>query len=289
MGLSTRPYSCILRLMIDLHTHSDASDGELSPTALVEMAAREGLTALALTDHDTITPLEEAAAAAHANNIRFIPGVEIEVAFKPGEFHLLGLDLQHWNDELAIFLEDIRRRRVIRNTEIVKLMNEAGFSVTLGELENRAGGDVMGRMHIAQWLVEEKHARNVPDAFEKFLAPGRPFYTPKTLPTLEEALGVICRSGGKSVIAHPLSLWISWGRMATFVPQWQEMGLNGIEAYHSGASLREASRFEELAHRNGMFVTGGSDFHGTGRPDRRLGYGAGGKRLKESMLDVFGL
>ena len=287
MGLSTRPYSCILRLMIDLHTHSDASDGELSPTALIEMAAREGVTALALTDHDTIAPLKEAFAAAQNNHIRFIPGVEIEVAFNPGEFHLLGLNIQDWNGELASFLETIRDRRVERNRKIVSRMNAAGYSTTLNELEARAGGDVMGRMHIAQWLVEKKHAKNVPDAFKKFLAPSQPFYAPKILPDLEQALSVISRSGGKPVIAHPLSLWISWGRMAGLIPEWKELGLQGIEAYHSGASLREAARFQELADRNGMFVTGGSDFHGTGRPDRCLGYGAGGKKLKESMLDVF--
>ena len=274
--------------MIDLHTHSDASDGELSPSDLVSFAAESGLAVMALTDHDTMSGLEEAERRAGEVGIRFIPGVETEVDFSPGEFHLLGLGMKRYPDgPLEEFLEEIRRRRVARNEEMISLMNTAGLPLAMETLAALAGGEVIGRMHFARWLIDEGWAANVPDAFERWLGPGRPFYVPKNPPTLEESLTAIKAAGGKSVVAHPLSLWISWGRLAKYLPEWREMGLDGLEALHSGASKREAERLRTLSETTGMFVTGGSDFHGTGRPDRKLGYGAGGAALDEGLLAPF--
>ena len=272
--------------MIDLHSHSDASDGDLAPAALIDMAADIGLTALALTDHDTTAGLSEAADEAQKQGIRFISGVETEVDFRPGEFHVLGLNLKVWESgSLADFLEEIRRRRVERNEEMLSLMNTAGLEISFRKLEDIARGEVVGRLHIARWLIDNGHGRNVPDVFERLIGPGCPYYVPKRRPALEEALEAIHESGGKAVLAHPLSLWISWGRLTTYLPEWKEMGLDGVESHHSGASKREAFRLAELARENGLFITGGSDFHGTGRPDRKLGRGPAGEKLDESMLE----
>ena len=274
--------------MIDLHTHSDASDGELSPTALVDLAFTSGITALALTDHDTMTGLEEAGKRARELGMHFIPGVETEVEFEPGEFHLIGLDMDIYpTGPLDDFLKEIRRRRNSRNDEMVSLMKADDLSITLEELDQLAGGEVTGRMHFAKWLIDHELAKNVPDCFEKWLGPGCPYYVPKHRPKLEDAVEAIHAAGAKAIIAHPLSLWISWGRMKNYVPEWKKIGLDGIEARHSGASRREAVRFEELAIENGMFITGGSDFHGIGRPDRRLGYGAGGVAIDDDLLHPF--
>jgi predicted metal-dependent phosphoesterase TrpH len=274
--------------MIDLHTHSDASDGEFSPSDLVKLAAEAGITALALTDHDTMTGLKEAGKKAGEEGIRFIPGVETEVRFEPGEFHLLGLDInQQPEGPLDTFLREIRRRRNERNREMISLMNKNGLDVSMEELNTLAGGEITGRMHFARWLINRGKAKNIPDCFERWLGPGCPFYVPKHRPELEEAIRAIHASGGKAVIAHPMSLWISWGRLEKYMQEWKETGLDGIEARHSGASRREAARLEDLAERNGMFITGGSDFHGSGRPDRRLGYGPGGIPLEDDLLDPF--
>ncbi len=273
--------------MIDLHTHSNASDGEFSPSALVNLALETGISAMALTDHDTMSGLMEARQAAAAGGMTFIPGVETEVDFEPGEFHLLGLNMRNYPDgPLEDFLEEIRRRRVGRNEEMIALMNAGGLEITLEELDGIAGGEVTGRMHFARWLIDRGEARNVPDCFERWLGPGCPYYVPKHRPALEDAVRAIHASGGKAVIAHPMSLWISWGRLGNYMPEWKEIGLDGIEARHSGASRREAVRLEELAEKNGMFITGGSDFHGSGRPDRRLGYGPGGKALEDDLLQA---
>jgi predicted metal-dependent phosphoesterase TrpH len=274
--------------MVDLHTHSNASDGELSPADLLELASESGVTALALTDHDTMSGLMEAEEKSRALGIRFIPGVETEVDFEPGEFHILGLGLNVYpKGPLDSFLENIRRRRVDRNEEMVSKMKADGLPVTIEELDLLAGGDVIGRMHFARWLIRHGKAKNVTDCFERWLGPGRPYNVPKNRPGLEEVLQAIHAAGGRAVIAHPLSLWISWGRMALYLKKWKEMGLDGVEARHSGASSREAARFEDLAVQNGMFITGGSDFHGPGRPDRRLGYGADGNRVPADLLKPF--
>lgn len=270
---------------MDLHTHSVASDGESTPRELIGLAQRAGITALALTDHDTLAGLPEAISASKNAGIRLIPGVETEVEFQPGEFHLLGLGMHRWEEgPLEDFLGEIRRRRVTRNQEMIGLMRKDRRDINLNVLDAISGGSVTGRMHFAQWLISQGSAKNVPDAFKRWLSPGRPYYVPKNRPKLQEALDAIHESGGLAVIAHPLSLWISWGRLKQYLPEWKEMGLDGVEARHSGASAREAVRFEELADQHGMFITGGSDYHGAGRPDRTLGHGSAGKPLEETLL-----
>ncbi len=274
--------------MVDLHSHSDASDGDLTPAALVDFAAETGLTALALTDHDTTAGLAEASKRAGEVGIRFINGVETEVDFRPGEFHLLGLGLKNpETGKLPEFLEEIRQRRVNRNLTMIGLMQEAGLDISMDILGEIAGGEVIGRLHVAKWLIRNEHGKNVPDVFERLIGPGCPFYVPKHRPALEEALEAIHDAGGKAVLAHPLSLWLSWGKLTRYLEEWKDMGLDGVEALHSGASKREASRLTELAAANGMIVTGGSDFHGTGRPDRKLGRGAAGMKLDDSLLEPF--
>jgi len=274
--------------MIDLHTHSNESDGELSPTALLELAKSSGVTALALTDHDTLAGLAEAEKAAKHLNIRFVPGVEIEVDFEPGNLHILGLDIKQYpRGPLGSFLEEIREWRNTRNEKMVRLMNADGLNVTLDELNELAGGEVLGRMHFASWLIAREKAKNVPDCFEKWLGTDCPYNVREQRPKLERTAEVIHQAGGKVIIAHPLSLWVSWSCFEEHAPLWKETGIDGIEALHSGASKKAAIKLTELARKNNMLITGGSDFHGSCRPDRRLGYGAAGISLSEELLLPF--
>jgi len=275
-------------VMIDLHTHSSASDGEVGPAELIDLAASQGLLALALTDHDTLSGLEEARKRAEQTGIRLIPGVETEVRFQPGEFHLLGLGLKNYADgALADFLREIRRRRDERNAEMLHLMRADGLPISAEELNKLAEGEVLGRMHFARWLIDHHHAANVPVAFERWLGPGRPYHVPKNRPEIDEAVDAIHAAGGKAILAHPLSLWISWGRLDTYLPEWKERGLDGVESRHSGASRREAARLDDLATRHGLLISGGSDYHGAGRPDRRLGYGAAGVPVDDDLQTPF--
>ncbi|QEN07303.1 PHP domain-containing protein [Oceanispirochaeta crateris] len=274
--------------MIDLHTHSTASDGTCSPIELLKQASEVGLKALALTDHDTLDGLEEAQGAADLLGIQFIPGIELEIEHYPGEFHLLGLSLTNWKDSsLSLFLKEVRDHRNDRNSKMLELFEEDGIHISEEELKSAAGGRIIARPHFAKILVERKIAKNVKQAFDRYLGVEKKFYLPKKVMTLEQGLQLIHEAGGYAVIAHPLSLYLSWGKLPLRLTQWKEMGLDGLEAWHSGAKEHQAQRFEKLALENDLFVTGGSDYHGANRKDRTLGKGGGNKPIPDEFLEAF--
>ena len=272
--------------MIDLHTHSTASDGTYDPASLVDLAADRGLSALALTDHDSLRGLPEARAEALRRGIRFIPGVEIEVAFSPGEFHLLGLDLRDTDGALREAVDRLALSRDQRNESIFGLMRSAGIEGEYDELRDAAAGGMVGRPHIADYLVARSVVRKRQEAFDKYLAKGRPFYVAKECLELKDALSVIREAGGLAVVAHPLSLFVSWTRLASLFLEWKELGLTAIEAWHPTARPGHCLRLEKMALDLGFRVTAGSDFHGANRPDRRLGYTAGDKPIADSYLEA---
>jgi predicted metal-dependent phosphoesterase TrpH len=272
--------------MIDLHTHSTASDGSFSPSALIAEAVKRGLSAIALTDHDTIGGLNEAAKAAKENGIRFIPGIELEIAWgQNGEFHLLALGLGELKSEFVTALEELARRRLDRNLEIIDRMNEAGIDVSYDDISNRADGhSSIGRPHFAAFLAKKKLVKNSSQAFSRYLGKGKPFYIPKTGLEFELALKIIHGSGGLAVLAHPMSLYVAWGKLPDLIESYKEKGLDGIEAWHPSANVSSCKRLEELGRKLGLYITAGSDFHGEVRRDRKLGFTAGGRKIDDSFL-----
>ncbi|MCL2070257.1 MAG: PHP domain-containing protein [Treponema sp.] len=297
--------------MIDLHTHSSASDGSFSPSGLVAEAEKRGISVLALTDHDSIEGLEEAAKAAMERGIGFIPGIEVEIAWNrenpanaaaknaekkspTGEFHLLGLGISRSNPEIIRAIEELARRREARNLEIVDKMNKAGIAISYPELKALVTGQEagqaparrhsFGRLHFADFLVKKKLVKNHEQAFARYLGRGQPFFFPKEGLEFEQAVELIKNSGGISVLAHPMSLYLAWGQLPSFVKNLKERGLDGIEAWHPNAKLSACRRLEELAKNLGLYISAGSDFHGEARPDRKLGITAGGKKIDESLL-----
>jgi 3',5'-nucleoside bisphosphate phosphatase len=275
--------------VIDLHSHSTASDGSYSPSALVGLALERGLSALALTDHDSVAGLPEAEAAAAGSSLRVIRGVEIEIAFGPGEFHLLGLRLERLGGELEEVLARLFKSRDERNERILGKMRDAGFAATSEELRAIAGEGTAGRPHLAALLVERKAVRTRQEAFDKYLAKGRPFYESKDCLELGEAMRVVREAGGLAIVAHPLSLFVSWGRLASLMDEWKELGIDGIEAFHPTAKIGHCRRVEKLARDRGFRVTAGSDFHGAIRPDRKLGRTAGNLVIGDEYLKEIGL
>lgn len=272
--------------MIDLHTHSTASDGTYSPAALVDLAADRKLSALALTDHDSLAGLREAQAEALRRGLRFIPGVEIEVDFSPGEFHLLGLDLRDTEGVILKTIDRLALSRDQRNERIFERMRAAGIPGNYAELRDAAEGGMIGRPHIADYLIARKVVRKKQDAFDRYLGKGRPFYVAKECMELKEAIGVIREAGGIPVVAHPLSLFVSWTRLASLFLEWKDLGIEGIEAWHPTARPGHCRRLEKMARDLGFRVTAGSDFHGANRPDRRLGYTAGDIPIQDSYLEA---
>ena len=275
--------------MIDLHSHSTASDGSYAPAALVALALERGFSALALTDHDTVAGLAEAEAAAAGTALRLIPGVEIEIEFSPGEFHLLGLGFDRSSPRLLDALAGLAKAREERNLRILAKMADAGYPASIEELRAVAGAGMPGRPHIALLLVERKAARSRQDAFDRYLGKGRPFYEPKGCLDLESALELVHDAGGIAVVAHPLSLFVSWGRLATLMDEWKELGVDAIEAYHPTAKLNHCRRLERMARERGFRVSAGSDFHGAIRPERKLGRTAGDLPIGDAYLTELGL
>ncbi|MBN2875899.1 MAG: PHP domain-containing protein [Spirochaetales bacterium] len=272
--------------MIDLHTHSTASDGSLAPAELVRKAAAEGLVAMALTDHDTVEGLSEAEKAADEAGIRFIPGIEIEIAFEPGEFHLLGLDLKDVGPPMVQLAARLATAREDRNLSMVELLRADGVDIDYGELRKIAGTGMIGRPHLAAALVARRVVRNKQAAFDRYLAKGRPYYVRKACVELEEALRVVHESGGLAFVAHPMSLFASWKRLAALFAEWKELGVDGIEAWHPTARLVECQRLNAMAGQFGFRVSAGSDYHGAPRPDRRLGHTVAGRPIGDEFLAV---
>ena len=260
--------------MVDLHSHSAASDGTFTPQEAALYASQKNLKAWALTDHDTVDGLFDAAKTCLSTGLNFIPGIEINVRWPSGEFHLLGMGLRTYSSELKDLISDLTESRRGRNQEIVNHMNQSG-------IENFTASQI-GRPHFASYLMQIGKVKHRQEAFDRFLGKGRPWYAPHDGADLDVAVEAILSAGGVPVLAHPLSLYVSWGKMDETIEKIKNHGVQGLEAYHPAARMNEAIRLEEVAERFGMFVTAGSDYHGKGvRADRHLGLTSGGKKIDD--------
>lgn len=268
--------------MIDLHTHSSASDGEYSPSNLIFLAAEKGLDVIALTDHDTVSGLEEAEAAAASTDITFVKGIELNINRSRGEFHLLGLGLKDISPSMRKITDTLQQERDERNRNMVEAMQKDGFPVSYAELEEMFPEQILGRPHFAAYLVKKGVVRKRQQAFDRYIGQGRPYYRDRQGAVLEDAVEAIEDCGGIPVIAHPLSLYISWGKMEGTLRDIYDCGVKGLEAWHPGAKPGSCRRLEKMAREIGFFITAGSDFHGEAvRADRKLGHTAGKAKIDD--------
>jgi predicted metal-dependent phosphoesterase TrpH len=285
--------------MVDLHTHSNASDGDLSPDLLVRHAVQQGLQAIALTDHDTINGLEIARNEAARSGIRFIPGIEINIDWKGdktpagisgtgpgGEFHLLGLGIRSPSSGFISAINELFRRREARNFGILQKMAEMGIEAQWEDVKRLSGGHSVGRLHFARLLINMRIVKNYEQAFAQFLGAGKPLFVPKENLAFDEAVALIRESGGIPVLAHPMSLFVAWGRLPELVKTLKERGLMGIEAWHPTAKAQSCRRLTELGKSLGLYITEGSDFHGSIRPERALGYSHRGRKIDNQVLEA---
>lgn len=272
--------------MIDLHVHTTASDGQYSPSQIIEAAGNKNISVIAITDHDTVAGIEEGAAAAKKAGVTFVPGTELNINFPTGEFHLLGLGFKQISPSLTTLLDTLVKNRELRNVQIIEKMREGGVDITLEEMQTDFPDTVLGRPHFAAELVKKKVVKTRQQAFDRFLAKGRPWYVQRVGSNLDEAIVAIKESGGVPVIAHPMSLYLSWGKLPDALQDFYDRGVMGLEAFHPGARVTECLRLEELAGKIGFFVTAGSDFHGEKiRADRKLGYTCGGKKIDDEIWE----
>ena len=268
--------------MIDLHVHTTASDGQYSPAQIIGKAAEKSLKAIAITDHDTVAGLQEAKAAGRELGVTVVPGIELNITFPTGEFHLLGLGIKTPSPALINIVENVIKNRNDRNAQIIAKMNEDGVPLTQEELQADFPATVIGRPHFAAELVKHGVVKTRQQAFDQYLARGRKWYVPRVCTNLDEAIVALRESGAVPVVAHPMSLYLSWGRLPDFLKDCYEKGVMGIEAFHPGARVTECLRLEELGRKIGFIITAGSDFHGEKiRSDRRLGHTCGGKKIDD--------
>jgi len=271
---------------VDLHCHSTASDGTLSPAEVVALAVSCGLSALALTDHDTIGGVAEAAEAAAKSGIDFMPGIEISCDVpRPATMHLLGYGV----DLVSPVLLDLTTRliggRNDRNPRIIQKLNELGVAITMEEVEAEAGGNVVGRPHIAAILHRKGYVSSIKQAFDKYLAQGAPAYFDKERLTARQAIELVQQSGGLAVLAHPVQLRTeNDAQLERIVKDLTDLGLAGIEVIHSDHDAALVEKYTSLADRYGLLKTGGSDFHGTNKKNISLGT-ANGRRVPREFFD----
>ncbi|MDR0291027.1 MAG: PHP domain-containing protein [Treponema sp.] len=284
--------------MVDLHVHSNASDGDYSPDLLVREAKKRGIKAFALTDHDTLGGLQAAEHEANAVGIRFIPGIEINISWTGksvsgapglgpgGEFHLLGLGIRSPTPAFLAAIGELSRRREARNREILDRMHELSIEASWEDVLALSGGHSVGRPHFANLLVNKKIVKNTAQAFARYLKPGRPLYVPKAGLDFAEATELIRESGGIPVLAHPMSLYVAWGRLPDLIKKLKDFNLMGIETWHPSAKPKACRRLEKLGKALGLYLTEGSDFHGAARPDRKLGCSNSGREISDTVLEA---
>lgn len=272
--------------MIDLHTHSTRSDGTDPPERIPELAAAAGCSAVALTDHDTLAGVAAARHRAGELGVTLVSGCEVSCAFRGTSAHVLVYFVDEGEGPLQDELVRLRQDRVARNRRLAETLRQLGIPVTYDEMVAEAAGEEsLGRPHVAAILVRHGAADSIPDAFNRWLAEGRPAYVPKARVTPAEVAALARGSGGVAVLAHPLTLDLGPADLSAAVAELADDGFAGIEAVYGRYSREQRARLAELAQRHGLVATGGSDYHGTVKADLSVGTGQGDLRVPDDVLE----
>lgn len=248
----------------DLHTHSNASDGDLSPLELVTLAASRDLSTLALTDHDTLSGIQEAVRASTSHSLAIIPGIEISAEYGQGMLHILGY-FSRYPQGLEESLQRVQEARRERIPKIIARLNASGIPLGEADVWKQARGAQVGRPHIAKALLQKGYVRTFDEAFEELLGRGKKAYVPKEKMSWQKAVDLVRIHGGLPVLAHPSTLGLDGHALATFLHEMATSGLAGIEAYYPEHSPDQVSLYLSLASDLDLVITGGTDFHGTAR------------------------
>lgn len=269
---------------IDLHVHSSASDGTLSPSELVEEAQKAGLAAFALTDHDTTGGIAEAAAAAKNTDVELIPGIELSTSYKDKEVHIVGLFIDEKNPLLSEHVLRFQNSRKNRNLEMYEKLREEGFEISKELLQEMFPGAVLTRAHVARFLLEKGFIKSMQEAFDKYIGDGCRCFVPREKVTPGQAIELIHAAGGCAILAHPAIYHMSDQRMRELLDDCKANGLDGIEAIYSTYQPGDERYIRRLAEEYGLKISGGSDFHGSNKPHIRLGRGTGHMHVPYEVL-----
>jgi hypothetical protein len=271
---------------VDLHLHTTASDGALTPSEIVRYAKNKELQAIAITDHDTIEGLEEGLLEGEKIGFEVIPGIEISAEHSPGSMHLLGFFIDIHDPRLKERLGYLQRARADRNPKIAEKLRQLGVDITFEEVLKASGGGQVGRPHFAQVLLEKGYVRSFQEAFDRFLKKGAPAYVEKVRFSPEESIRFINEATGVAVLAHPNTLHMNgYSELENLMLRLVKKGLKGIEVYYPEHSALEVARYKTLAERHGLLITGGTDYHGIEMNGLDIGVGRGEMRLPYSMVE----
>jgi predicted metal-dependent phosphoesterase TrpH len=285
---------------IDLHTHSTKSDGTYTPTELVHYAARKGLSAIALTDHDTIDGVEEAMKA--ADDLRqkkasgmisspiirsvpeVIPGVELSTELNGKSIHIVGLFIDYKNRAFSERMKEFLDSRFYRNRKMCRLLTEGGYPVSYGELEKLFPNTVIARPHFARYLMEHGMVSSIEEAFRNLIGDDCPYYVPREKITPHDAVRYLVKFGCLPVLAHPLQYKLSDQELEALVSSLKKEGLAGIEVYYPSHRPSDTAALSRLALKYGLLPSGGSDFHGENKKNLDLGTGYGHLYVPDTLL-----
>lgn len=275
-------------MFVDLHIHTDKSDGTNSPLKLLELAKSQQLEFIAFTDHDTVEGIKQATLSGfleNGNSLKLLSGIEISAEYEHGTLHILGYGIDIYNQTLLKQLkkfQDIRRQR---NISIVNKLNNLGIDISISDISRIAKNNKsQGRPHIAKALLERGIVKDIDEAFKIFLGKNKKAYVKKVLFTAEEAISIVNESGGKAFIAHPATLNKEGHRLKSFVSKLKEMGLAGLEVFAPLHNQQQVDNFLQLAKKLELFISAGSDFHGSIKPDVYLGKCYAGKKIDSNMI-----
>ena len=266
---------------IDLHIHSSASDGTLSPGEIIETACAQNLRAISITDHDSIDGSKAALKAGIPEALKFLTGVELSTAPPPflplsGSFHILGYGIDLENFALNRALKLLQKARENRNPAIIDRLNQLGFDITLDQLAVSDDNGQIGRPHIAQAMLQKGYVSSIDDAFDRFLGHDCPAYVDKPRISCQQAIDIIRDAGGIAVLAHPYLLNLTDQKnMEYLITKLKKMGIGGVEVYYPEHSPQATALYEMLARKFNLLMTGGTDFHGKLKPEIQMGSGTG--------------
>lgn len=272
--------------MIDLHTHSTESDGTLTPQELMQLASDIGLSAIALTDHDTVGGLSKAKPVAESLGIELVPGIELSTDYNGTEVHMLGFYIDDTNPAFLKKLQEFIDSRNLRNEKMAFLLQKEGLSITLEDLYREYPDSVITRAHFARYLVEHGYVKDRDTVFRKYLGDNCRCYVPREKITPFEAIDLIHLGGGLAFFAHPVLCHMNHDRLRFFVRDLKEAGLTGMEAVYSMNSPGDERNMKKLAQEFDLLISGGSDFHGENKPYIHLGTGKGNLKISDSILDA---
>lgn len=271
--------------MIDLHVHSTASDGSLTPSEVADEAIRMHVAAIALTDHDTIDGINEIIEYTKDKPLEVIPGIELSCYYKNREIHILGFYPDYENEGLAKELASLKEAREGRNKQMVARMQADNIPITMEKLLHGNPDSVITRAHFARVLVEEGICQTKEIAFKKYIGIGCKYYLPKPQVTCEVAMNILTKYCKAAYLAHPLLYHFGYKQIEELLDYLKTLGLKGIEVYHSSNNMYESDKLRSIAQSKALKMSGGSDFHGVIKPNIKIGKGRGNMYVPMRLLD----